>query len=31
MYEYVSVRYKRSGTWEAYSTPVIWSKWGEKG
>ena len=31
MYEYVSVRYKENGTWSAYSTPVIWSKWGEKG
>ena len=30
-YEYVSVRYKKNNTWGAYSTPVIWSKWGEKG
>ena len=33
-YEYVSVRRKASGTgtaWGSFSTPVIWSKWGEKG
>jgi hypothetical protein len=32
-YEYVSVRTKAAGssTWGEYSTPVIWSKWGEKG
>ena len=33
MYEFVSVRTKRAGetAWSAFSTPVIWSKWGEKG
>ena len=32
MYEYVSMRTKKSGeSWSNYSTPVIWSKWGEKG
>ena len=36
MYEFVSVRTKGAGkadevTWSAFSTPVIWSKWGEKG
>ena len=32
-YEYVSVRKKTAGstTWGAFSTPIIWSKWGEKG
>lgn len=33
-YEYMSVRTKPSGTqtnWSNFSTPVIWSKWGEKG
>lgn len=32
-YEYVSVRTKAAGstTWSTFSTPVIWSKWGEKG
>lgn len=33
-YEYMSMRVKPSGinqSWGAYSTPVIWSKWGEKG
>ena len=30
-YEYVSVRTKTDGTWSEFSTPVIWSKWGEKG
>ena len=31
-YEYVSVRNKPSGgEWSAFSTPVVWSKWGEKG
>lgn len=31
-YEYVSVRNKPSGeNWGQFSTPVIWSKWGEKG
>lgn len=31
MYEYISTRTKENGTWSAFSTPVIWSKWGEKG
>ena len=33
MYEFVSVRTKQAGstTWSVFSTPVIWSKWGEKG
>ena len=33
-YEYMSMRIKSSGidqSWGAYSTPVLWSKWGEKG
>lgn len=32
-YEWVCVRTKPSGsgTWSAYSTPVIWAKWGDKG
>lgn len=31
-YEYVSMRQKsHGGNWSEYSTPVIWSKWGEKG
>lgn len=32
-YEWVCVRTKPSGsgTWSAYSTPVIWTKWGDKG
>lgn len=32
-YEYVSVRTKAAGStvWSEFSTPVIWSKWGEKG
>ena len=32
-YEYVSVRTKAAGstTWSYFSTPVVWSKWGEKG
>ena len=33
MYEFVSVRTKPAGSkqWSSFSTPVIWSKWGEKG
>ena len=31
MYEYVSQRQKVDDVWSAYSTPVVWSKWGEKG
>jgi len=30
-YEWVSTREKENGTWSAFSTPAIWSKWGEKG
>lgn len=33
-YEYVSISTKPAGTntsWSSFSTPVIWSKWGEKG
>lgn len=32
-YEWVCVRNKpsASGTWSAFSTPVIWAKWGDKG
>ena len=30
-YEFVSVRYRTNGTWGVFSTPVVWSKWGEKG
>lgn len=32
-YEWVCVRNKPSGsgTWSAFSTPVIWAKWGDKG
>ena len=33
-YEYMSMRTKPSGTntnWSAFSTPAIWSKWGERG
>ena len=32
-YEFVSIRTKQAGStqWSAFSTPVIWSKWGEKG
>lgn len=31
MYEYISQRSKINDVWTPYSTPVIWSKWGEKG
>ena len=31
MYEYISQRSKNNDVWSAYSIPVIWSKWGEKG
>jgi hypothetical protein len=33
MYEFVSVRTKPAGSkqWSGFSTPVVWSKWGEKG
>ena len=31
MYEYISQRSKINNVWSAYSTPVLWSKWGEKG
>lgn len=30
-YEWVSTREKEQGIWSAFSTPAIWSKWGEKG
>ena len=30
-YEYVSTRTCENDVWGPYSTPVIWSKWGEKG
>ena len=32
-YEYMSVRTKAAGAtnWSGFSTPVIWSKWGDKG
>lgn len=32
-YEWVCVRTKPSGsgTWSAFSTPIIWAKWGDKG
>lgn len=31
MYEFVSQRTKTDGVWSVFSTPVVWSKWGEKG
>lgn len=31
MYEYVSTRKKKLGKWEAFSTPSLWAKYGEKG
>ena len=31
MWEFVSTRTKVQGVWSAYSSPVVWSKWGEKG
>ena len=30
-YEWVSTREKENGIWSNFSTPAIWSKWGEKG
>lgn len=30
-YEYVAERKKKSGVWEAFSNPVLWAKYGEKG
>ena len=32
-YEFVSIRTKQAGSnsWSAFSKPVVWSKWGEKG
>ena len=30
-YEYMSQRVKIDGVWGSFSTPVIWSRWGEKG
>ena len=31
MYEFVCTRTKNNNVWGPFSTPVIWSKWGEKG
>lgn len=31
IYEYVSTRVKLGDTWSNFSTPSIWSKWGQKG
>jgi hypothetical protein len=31
LYEWICVRYKKSGVWGEFSSPVVWSKWGEKG
>lgn len=31
LYEWICVRYKISGVWGEFSSPVVWSKWGEKG
>ena len=31
LYEWICVRYKIAGVWGEFSSPVIWSKWGEKG
>lgn len=31
IYEYVSTRVKSGDTWGNFSTPSIWSKWGQKG
>ena len=30
-YEWVSTREKANGVWSNFSSPAIWSKWGEKG
>ena len=30
-YEWVATREKNNGIWSTFSTPAIWSKWGEKG
>lgn len=31
LYEWICVRYKTNGIWGEFSSPVVWSKWGEKG
>jgi hypothetical protein len=31
LYEWICVRYKIAGIWGEFSSPVVWSKWGEKG
>lgn len=31
LYEWLCVRYKNDGVWTSFSTPVVWSKWGETG
>lgn len=31
LYEWICVRYKTAGVWGEFSSPVVWSKWGEKG
>ena len=31
LFEYISTRSQENGTWTTFSTPVIWSKYGEKG
>lgn len=31
LYEWICVRYKIAGVWGEFSSPVVWSKWGEKG
>jgi len=31
LYEYMSQRIRRNGTWSDYTNPVVWSNWGKKG
>ena len=31
MWEYVSTRTKYDGLWSAWTTPVVWAKWGKQG
>ena len=31
LFEYISTRSQENGSWSTFSTPVIWSKYGEKG
>lgn len=31
LYEWICIRYKVAGVWGEFSSPVVWSKWGEKG